>query len=146
MDMTYKNWKAVTAWWAKLPKQKWIAVGIMAIMLMAAGAKVFGSERLWISGSSGIVLSCDAKANTDGIHVCYETNTLQRGYCLVLPEDRFSNSLSDYWCTGNQPGNKTYDKATLVKALIDDPAVSLADIEAAATKWDIDHPVEVSGG
>lgn len=142
MDMILKN---VSAWWARLPKQKWIALGFVAILLMAAGAKVFGGERLWIGGTNGMIISCDAAVNADGIHVCHEANTLQRGYCLDIPEGRFPETAGAYWCTGNRPGNKTYDKATLIKALIDDPAVSMGDIDAAATKWDVDHPVEVSG-
>lgn len=155
MDMIYKNWKVVSAWWARLPKQKWIALGVMAIMLMAAGAKVFGAELtapsspLWIDGGNGLIIVCNPRLNNDGIYVCAAANSGQRGYCMKIPEGRFSLDGGDfgaYYCTGNRPGNKTYDKALLIKQMLEDSAKSIADIDMATKAWDIAHPVEVSGG
>lgn len=137
-------WKVAKAWWAKLPKQKWLALGFMVIMLMAAAGHVFGGELtdrpspLWIKGDNGIIIVCNPRVNKDGIHVCASANTGQRGYCIEVPAEV-------YYCTGNQPGNKTYDKALLIKEMVNDPSNSIADIDAAVEAWDVDHPVEVSG-
>ncbi len=148
-------WNVVRAWWVKLPKQKWLALGFAVLMLLIAANKVFGAEQtdppspLWIQGGNGLIIACNPRVNNDGIHVCASANTGQRGYCMEVPEGRFSpddGDLGAYYCTGNQSGNKTYDKALLIKEMIDGPSKSLADIDAAVEAWDLAHPVEVSGG
>ena len=148
MDMIYKSWKVVSAWWAKLPKQKWIALGVMAIMLMAAGAKVFGQEQqagtFYLGEQGGVIIQCKVSPNNDGIHVCAALHTGQRGYCIAVPANRFPADPGAWWCTGNQPGNKTYDKALLLKDLIDGPDATLEEVDQAATAWDEKYPPQVA--
>ncbi len=141
MYMILKN---VSAWWARLPKQKWIALGFVAILLMAAGAKVF-ADTFFLRGGNDLVIQCNTATNNDGIHVCAAAHNGQRGYCLSIPEGQWTEEGSDWYCTGNQPGNKSYDKALQVKAMIDEGAGQEA-VDAAVTAWDLQYPPEVPGG
>lgn len=151
MDMINKSWKAVSAWWAKLPKQKWIALGFVAIMLMAAASKVLSQEEgienstLWVGTESGAMIGCNPRLNADGIHICASANTGQRGYCIPIPDGRFADTeVGGYYCAGNQPGNKTYDKALLIRTMVDDTSKSLADIDAMIEAWDVQYPPQLA--
>lgn len=140
--------KQLKAKWDALPKQKWIAVAVVAVLLAIAADAAFSQDEantLWIGGSGGLIIGCNPRLNEDGIHVCAAAHSGQRGYCIPIPEGRLQEA-GEYYCTGNQPGNKTYDKALLIKAMVDDPSKSVADIDAATEAWDVKHPPQVSTG
>jgi hypothetical protein len=144
MQKLQKAWSAVSNWWARQPKQKWIALAFVVILLAIAANKV-SADTFFIRGGNDLIVQCNTNPNDDGIHVCAAAHSGQRGYCMAIPEGQWTEEGGDWYCTGNQSGNKTYDKALKIKALIDAGA-SLQEVDDATTAWDQKYPPQATTG
>lgn len=139
-------WSWLQGKWKALPAGKWYFVGV-AIVLLLITSVAEGQQRLvafYIESGNGLVIKCSGALNTDGIYVCAAMHNGQRGYCIPVPEARYSDDIGAYWCTGNQPGNKTYDKALLIEAMIGDMSSSAAELDKTAADWDLKYPPTVA--
>lgn len=135
--------KVLQCWWKADPGWKWAVVGTAIVLLLIAATKAEGQEQggtFYIGNPDRLVIQCNRTLNADGIHVCAATHSGQRGYCIPISENRFPNDSSAYWCTGNKSGNKTYDKALLIKETIDDSSKTMADVNKVAADWDLTYP------